>query len=81
MYTGIPIRRSRIRQESCSYYRNRKEQTLDDNYWHGPYTTVTEATKASQSDPDTRWDAHPGGHCRPPDEGTAEAGFSTYGLM
>ena len=67
VYTDIPTRRSRIHQESCSYYRNRKEQTLDDNYWHGPYTTVTEAAEASRSDRDTRWDPLPCGHCRPED--------------
>ena len=63
VYTDIPTRRTRVHSESCQYYRNRKDQTLDDNYWHGPYATVDEAISASRSDPDTRWDPLSCRHC------------------
>ena len=63
VYADLPTRRSRIHRDSCRFYRNRKEQTLDVNYWHGPYVTVADAAEASRSDPDTRWDAAPCSHC------------------
>ena len=65
VYTDIPTRRSRVHRADCQYYRNRKEDTLDDNYWHGPYSSIEAASEANISDPDTRWDALPCGHCRP----------------
>lgn len=64
IYTDIATKRSRIHQAECRYYRDRKEETLGDNYWHGPYTSIEAAREARVSDPDAHWDALACGHCR-----------------
>lgn len=63
IYTDISTKRSRIHRAECRYYRDRKEETLGDNYWHGPYASVKAAKEAHISDLDAYWDALACAHC------------------
>ena len=61
VYTDLPTRQSTIHRATCRYYINRKPNPRDDNWWHGPYDSVQQAT----DHPDTRGNVRKGGCCNP----------------
>ena len=43
VYTDLAERRATIHEATCRYVLSRRDTLKDDNWWHGPYETLSDA--------------------------------------
>ena len=47
VFTNLPTHTSTVHEETCTYFVNRKSRRLPDNWWHGPYSSASQAESRS----------------------------------